>query len=71
VQGVPGRVAKPEVLKPVKIENIQKDFMGLHLEMRNSYQTLPGAVDKALQASYHARRRDWEKFRNRVERLAA
>ena len=28
------------------------------------------AVDKAF-AGYHARRRDWERFRNKVERLAA
>ena len=38
--------------------------------MLNAYQTLPGAVDKAF-AGFHARRRDWERFRNKVERLAA
>jgi hypothetical protein len=70
VQGVPGRVRNPAALEPRKVLNVQKTFMGLQLETVNSYQTLPGAVSKAL-AGYHARRRDWEKFRSRVEKLAA
>ena len=70
VQGVPGKVKDPKTLEPQKVTNVQKAFMGLELEMINSYQTLPGAVDKAL-AGYHARHRDWQRFKNRVERLAA
>ena len=71
VQGVPGKVKDPRTaLAPQKITNVQQVFMGLELEMLNAYQTLPGAVDKAF-AGYHARRRDWERFRNKVERLAA
>jgi hypothetical protein len=53
-----------------EVKNVQQTFMGLELEMINSYQTLPGAVDKAL-AGYHARRADWQKFKRRVEALAA
>jgi hypothetical protein len=70
VQGVPGRVKNQKALEPQKVENVQQVFMGLELEMLNAYQTLPGAVDKAF-AGFHARRRDWERFRNKVERLAA
>jgi hypothetical protein len=55
---------------PTKVENVQQTFMGLELEMVNSYQTLTGAVDKAL-AGYHARNKDWQRFKTRVERLAA
>jgi hypothetical protein len=71
VQGVPGKVKNPKALKPQKIMNVQHTFMGLELEMINSYQTLPGAVDKALKAGYHARHHDWQLFKRRVERLAA
>ncbi|MGA7786927.1 MAG: hypothetical protein WCA56_02045 [Xanthobacteraceae bacterium] len=56
--------------RPSPITNVQKTFMGLDLEMVNSYQSLPGAVDKAL-AGYHARHHDWQRFRRNVERLAA
>jgi hypothetical protein len=69
-KGVPGKVQNPKALEPQKVSNIQQTFMGLELEMINSYQTLPGAVDKAL-AGYHARRHDWERFKRNVERLAA
>ncbi|MGA3311124.1 MAG: hypothetical protein ABSD08_21330 [Xanthobacteraceae bacterium] len=68
VNPVPGK-SNPEA-RPTKITNVQKTFMGLELEMINSYQTLPGAVDKAL-AGYHARHHDWQRFRRNVERLAA
>jgi len=70
VKGVPGKVKNPEALKPVKVENVQQTFMGIELEMRNSYQTLPGAVDKALEG-YHARHHEWQRFKRRVEALAA
>jgi hypothetical protein len=70
VRGVPGKVKNPAALEPQQVTNVQQTFMGLELEMLNSYQTLPGAVDKAL-AGFHARRRDWDRFRNKVEKLAA
>jgi len=70
VQGVPGKVKNPEALKPQKVQNVQQTFLGINLEMINSYQALPGAVDNAF-AGYHARHRDWQRFRNRVEKLAA
>jgi hypothetical protein len=56
--------------RPTKITNVQKRFMGLELEAINSYQTLPQAVDRAL-AGHHQRRRDWQRFKRNVERLAA
>lgn len=55
--------------QPVKIENAQKIFMGLQLEMRNSYQTLLPQPQKARK--FHDRRRDWERFRSNIEKLAA
>lgn len=70
VQGVPGKVANPKALEPQKVENVQKRFMGLELEMINSYQTLTGAVDKAMRG-YHVRREDWQRFKRKIERLAA
>lgn len=65
---VPGK-SDPSA-RPTKIENIQKKFMGLELESRNSYQTLPGAADKMLRG-YHARHDDWQRFKRKIERLAA
>lgn len=70
VRGVPGKVRNQKALEPQKVKNVQKTFMGLDLEMINSYQTLPGAVDRAL-AGYHSRNQDWQKFKRNVERLAA
>jgi hypothetical protein len=70
VQGVPGKVKNPKAIEPQKVENVQQTFMGLELELINSYQTLPGAVDRAL-AGYHRRHMDWQKFKRNVERLAA
>jgi hypothetical protein len=52
---------------PVRIENAQKTFLGLELEMINSYQTLR----PTKQLGYHDRRRDWDKFKRNVEKLAA
>lgn len=70
VQGVPGKVKDPRSLEPQKVQNIQQTFMGIELEMINSYQTLPGAVDRAL-AGYHERHKQWRQFKSNVERLAA
>jgi hypothetical protein len=68
IQPVPGK-SDPRA-RPTKIENIQMTFMGLDLEMVNSYQTKPGAADRAL-AGFHRRRQDWQRFKKNVERLAA
>jgi hypothetical protein len=70
VQGVPGKVKDTKALTPVKVENFQMTFMGLELEIVNSYQTLPGAIDRAL-AGYTRRSQDWQRFKRNVERLAA
>lgn len=51
---------------PIKIENVQRTFLGIELEQINSYQNLP---NKKLK--YHERRQAWQKFKNNVERLAA
>lgn len=68
VNPVPGK-SNPDA-RSTPVQNVQQTFMGLELEMINSYQTLPGAVDKAL-AGYHARHHEWQRFRRRVEALAA
>jgi hypothetical protein len=68
VNPVPGK-SNPEA-RPTVVLNVQKRFMGLDLELINSYPALPGAVDNA-QAGYHARHRDWQRFKRKVERLAA
>lgn len=52
------------------VKNFRYTFMGLELEMINSYQTLPGALKKA-RAGYHERQREWQRFRRQVEALAA
>lgn len=62
--------SSPKLREPAHIQNLSQDFMGLHLEMINSYETLPGAIDNAFKG-YHARLRDWQRFRTKVERLAA
>jgi hypothetical protein len=66
VNPVPGK-SNPEA-RSSKVENIQKTFMGLELEMKNSYQALPGA---SVETGYHIRHREWQRFKNRVEALAA
>ncbi|MGA2058628.1 MAG: hypothetical protein ABSG88_25430 [Bradyrhizobium sp.] len=50
----------------VKIENVQRTFLGIDLEMINSYQIL-----KNTKLKYHVRRQAWHRFKNNVERLAA
>jgi hypothetical protein len=71
IQGVPGKVQNPNALTPQKVQNVQMTFMGIELEMINSYQTLPRAVDRALKLRYHDRLQDWRRFKTKVEKLAA
>jgi hypothetical protein len=68
VNPVPGK-SNPEA-KSTPVKNVQQTFMGLELEMINSYQTMPGAVARTL-AGYHSRHQEWQRFRRRVEALAA
>ena len=49
-----------------KVLNISKAFLGIELEMTNSYQTLPQRKRKFLE-----RRKEWDRFKASVERLAA
>lgn len=60
-------VQSNEDWSPVKIENVQKTFLGLEMEMINSYQTLRPPQRRG----YHDRRKDWNKFKGNVEKLAA
>lgn len=53
-----------------KVENVQKTFMGLELEMLNSYRVPPQKLAQ-VKPSYHVRREQWQRFRRNVERLAA
>ncbi len=48
------------------IENIQRTFLGVELEMINSYQDLP-----LKKLKYIERRKAWNRFKTNVERLAA
>jgi hypothetical protein len=48
------------------IQNVQRTFLGIDLEMINSYQNLP-----LNNLKYQERRRAWNRFRSNVERLAA
>ncbi len=48
------------------IENVQRTFLGVELEMVNSYQNLP-----LQKLKYHERRKAWNKFKGNVESLAA
>lgn len=48
------------------IQNLQRSFLGIDLEMINSYQNLP-----IRRLKYHERRDAWNRFRANVERLAA
>ena len=52
--------------EPKKVENVEMTFLGLDLEMVNTYQYVP-----VTKPSYHERRRAWSRFRSNVERLAA
>jgi hypothetical protein len=53
-------------IEDVKIQNVQRTFLGIELEMINSYQVLKNKKPK-----YHERRQTWNRFKNNVERLAA
>jgi hypothetical protein len=48
------------------IQNIQRTFLGVDLEMVNSYQNLP-----IKKLKYHERRNAWNRFKHNVEKLAA
>lgn len=48
------------------IQNLQRSFLGIDLEMVNSYQNLP-----IKRLKYHDRRAAWDRFRKNVERVAA
>lgn len=54
--------------EPSKVENMQQTFLGIELQMINSYQNPRQGKKKP---SYHERRKEWTRFRNSVERLAA
>ena len=54
--------------KPVAVENVQQTFMGIDLELVNSYQSLPRSQRKR---KFMDRRKEWERFRSNVEKLAA
>lgn len=53
--------------KPVPIENFQRTFWGIDLELVNSYQSLP----RSKRQRFMDRRKEWNRFRGAVERLAA
>lgn len=55
-----------EPIENIKISNVQKTFMGIDLEMINSYQ-----IRRNTKLKYHVRRESWLKFKSNVERLAA
>lgn len=57
---------RPDLGRKLPVENIQRTFLGIELEMINSYQNRP-----IKRLKYHERRRQWEKFRANVEKLAA
>jgi hypothetical protein len=58
----PNHPSKP----PQKIQNYQRMFLGIELEMINSYQNLP-----IKKLKYDERVRAWDQFKGNVERLAA
>ena len=59
---------KDDNWQPGRVQNIQKTFLGVDLELVNSYGPLPA---RSLRPKFMDRRKEWEIFRNRVERLAA
>jgi len=71
VSTIPSEIGPGTALQTIAdVKNFRYTFMGLELEMVNSYQTLPGALKKA-RAGYHERQREWQRFRRQVEALAA
>lgn len=53
--------------EPIAVLNVKQIFMGVELELANSYET----PRRARRPKLMERQREWERFRNRVERLAA
>lgn len=53
-------------IEPIKIQNMQRSFLGYELEMINSYQFL-----RHQKLRYHERRASWNRFKTAVEKLAA
>jgi hypothetical protein len=53
--------------KTIDVQNVGQTFMGIDLESANGYQSLP----RKDRSKFMDRRKEWERFRNRVERLAA
>jgi hypothetical protein len=49
-----------------KIENLDVSFLGIELEMVDCYPNPP-----ANELKYHERRKEWNRFKKNVERLAA
>jgi hypothetical protein len=68
VTPVPGR-SNPSS-RPTKVDNLEIDLLGIHLEIINSYESAPNAKNRA-KSGYHDRRNEWQKFKKNVERLAA
>lgn len=62
--GMPKKVLGPDG-KPVVVSNVQQTVHGIDLEMINAYET------KWRQPKFHDRLRQWHRFRNNVEKLAA
>lgn len=54
--------------QPVPVGNIQKTFLGVDLELVNSYGPLPA---QPLHPKFMDRRKEWARFKRNVERLAA
>lgn len=59
-------INRPDIGRKLPVENIQRTFLGIELEMINSYQNRP-----ITRLKHHERRRQWEMFRGNVEKLAA
>jgi hypothetical protein len=53
--------------RPVPVQNVQKTFLGIDLELVNSYKSLP----RPKRQGFMERRREWDRFKQMVERLAA
>lgn len=54
--------------QPVAIQNIQRTFLGVDLELVNSYGPLPA---QPLHPKFMDRRKAWTRFKSNVEKLAA
>jgi hypothetical protein len=58
---------KDDDWKPIEVLNVQQTFLGIDLELVNSYKSLP----RSQHQRFMDRRKEWERFRSKVERLAA